>query len=104
MSNGQLTAKPGKRREKFVNFRVDWVDYARLKDRAGKAGARTVSAYMRSAALTDRQIDMPPFATIRDLRNEVINLAAAVKTTPNGVERDRVFEAILIALERIAKF
>jgi hypothetical protein len=47
---------------------------------------------------------MPPFETLRDLRNEVINLSAAVKTTPAGVKQDRVLEAILFALERITKF
>jgi hypothetical protein len=96
--------EPGKRREKFVNFRVDLEDYGRLIDRAENAGARTVSAYLRRAALTGREISMPPFETLRDLRNEVINLAAAVKTTPAGVKQDRVLEAILVALERIAKF
>jgi hypothetical protein len=92
------------RREKFVTFRVDWENYRRLKDRTARAGARTVSAYARLAVLTGREIDMPIFETLRDLRNEIIHITAAIKTAPEDEARDRVLERASAALERIAKF
>jgi hypothetical protein len=104
MRKGQHAAKPGKRRVKFVNVRYDLDDYERLKDRAQKGGAKTVSDYVRRAALTGPQINMPPWEHLRELRNELINYAAAVRTAPNSKTREKVLQASLAALERIVKF
>jgi len=84
--------------------RIDAEDYAQLKKRAAAAGARSVSAYVRRAALTGAQIKMPPWEHLRELRNELINYAAAVRTAPNSKARERVLQASLAALERIVKF
>jgi len=104
MSNGQHAAKPGRRRDKQLLVRIDAEDYAQLKKRAAAAGARSVSAYVRRAALTGAQIKMPPWEHLRELRNELINYAAAVRTAPNSKARERVLQASLAALERIVKF
>jgi hypothetical protein len=104
MRKGQHAAKPGKRRVKFVNVRYDLDDYELLKDRAKNAGAKTVSAYVRRAALTGRPIDMPPWEHLRELRNELINYVAAVRTAPNSKAREKVLQTSLAALERIVKF
>jgi hypothetical protein len=104
MRKGRHAAKPGKRREIMMSFRVDLEDHERLKDRAKNAGAKTVSDYVRRAALTGGQIKMPPWEHLRELRNELINYAAAVRTSPNSKTREKVLQASLAALERIVKF
>jgi predicted DNA binding CopG/RHH family protein len=57
INNGQRAAKPGKKRDKHLVVRIDAEDYAQVKKRAAAAGARTISAYLRRAAL-DRSTDI----------------------------------------------
>ena len=88
--------------------RIDAEDYAQLKNRAEAAGARSVSAYVRRAALTGAQIKMPPWEHLRELRNEIINLSAVLKTLPpvwhRSIPAKEIHKRVLAALERIAKF
>jgi replication-associated recombination protein RarA len=91
--------RPGHRRDRNICFRVSDHDYRRLLERAEKAGASTPSAYLRAAALTGREFRLPAYETLRDLRNEVIRLATAIKTTGSV----RAMEAAISALDRISK-
>jgi hypothetical protein len=68
-------------------------DYKRLVERAVRAGAKTPSAYLRAAALTGQEFELPPWEALRDLRNAVINANNA-----------RDLPALINALDRISRF
>ena len=91
-------------RNRIVTLRLSDHDHKRLTDRARKAGATTISAYIRHACLTGLEFEMPPWAEIRALRNDVVKLAAAITATPRGPARDRALDAATAALERIVRF
>jgi hypothetical protein len=55
-----------------------------LSLRRGQRCARTPSEYMREAALGARETQMPAWDTLRDFRNELIRLTAAIQATPAG--------------------
>jgi hypothetical protein len=59
---------------------------------------------VRAAVLTGREFRFPPWDTLRELRNEVIKLGAAINNTPPGPVRDRTEEAMIDALDRITRF
>jgi hypothetical protein len=74
-----------------------------LLERSGRAGARTPSAYIRAAALTGREFRLSDWETLREIRNEVIRLTAAIQNSPPGKVRDRVLEAAIDTLDRITQ-
>ena len=91
-------------RNRIVTLRLTDHDHTILAKRARKAGATTISAYMRHACLTGKEFEMPPWAEIRALRNDVVKLAAAITATPRGPARDRAMDMATAALERICRF
>jgi hypothetical protein len=78
-------------------------DYLRLRERAQRAGAKTVSAYIRAAALAGGEFEMPAFETTRDLRNAVIRLAAALETLPPTNSVNETLAEAKAALGRICR-
>ncbi|WP_422271592.1 plasmid mobilization protein [Bradyrhizobium sp.] len=88
----------------MVNVRMSEHDRQRLAERAIRAGAKTPSAYIRAAALTGQEFELPAWATLRDLRNECIRLTGAINSSPPGPVRDRALEAAIDALDRISRF
>lgn len=91
-------------RNRIVTLRMTDHDYKRLADRALRSGATTVSAYIRHACLTGKEFEMPAWAELRALRNEVIKLAAAIQAARPGPARDTALETATLALERICRF
>jgi hypothetical protein len=85
-------------RTRRIAVRLSESDHRRLVERARRAGAKTPSAYLRAAALTGQEFELPAWGTLRDLRNEVIKLTAAVKAHPRAVD------AAIAALDRISRF
>ena len=73
-------------RTRNVTFRLSEADHKRALERTKRAGAKNLTAYIRAAILTGREFEMPAHETLRDLRNEVIKLTAAVKAHPRAVE------------------
>jgi hypothetical protein len=47
------------RRDRIVNVRMSEHDHKRLLERAQRARAKTPSAYIRAAALTGREFELP---------------------------------------------
>jgi Mobilization protein NikA len=96
-------AEPGHRRDHWVKFRVSERDYCRVLDRSKKSGARTLSAYLRATALTGTQIELPPWETLRDLRNQMIGLTSAISQMEPSQIRTKALEAAIIAFDRISR-
>ena len=94
----------GHDRTRFVGVRMSEYDYQRLAERAVRAGAKTISAYLRAAALTGPEFELPAWATLRDMRNECITLTGAIQNSPPGPIRDRALAKAKEALERICRF
>jgi hypothetical protein len=82
----------GHNRTRFVGLVMSEPDYERLVERSARAGAKTVSAYIRAACLTGREFEMPAHETLRDLRNAVI-----------GANIARDHPALINALDRISQ-
>ena len=80
-------------RTRRITVRLSEDDYKRLVERAVRAGAKTPSAYLRAAALTGQEFELPPWEALRDLRNAVINANNA-----------RDLPALINALDRISRF
>lgn len=78
-------------------------EYRRLVSRREKSGARTDSAYLRAAALTGAEFQMPAFETQRDLRNAVIQLAMVIESLPPSHLRDEALMEAKAALGRICR-
>jgi hypothetical protein len=57
-------------------------DHKRLVARAARAGAKTVSAYIRAAALGGREFEMPSYEMQREQWFALIRLAAALESLP----------------------
>jgi hypothetical protein len=91
-------------RTRRIAIRLSEHDHERLVERAIRAGARTPSAYLRACGLTGLEAEMPPWATLRDMRNECIRLTGEIQNSPPGPVRDRALEAAINALERITRF
>jgi hypothetical protein len=64
----------------------------------------TPSAYIRAAAPTGQEFELPAWATLREMRNELIKLTAEIQGSPPGPVRDRALEAAIDALDRIIRF
>ena len=86
-----MSRRPARTRRVTVRLSDD--DYRRLVERAARAGATSPSAYMRAAALTGQEFELPPWAALRDLRNAVINANNA-----------HDLPALIAALDRISRF
>src|SRR6266850_490793 len=91
----------GHQRTRNLTTRWSEYDYKRLVQRAKRAGAKTPSAYIRAATLAGSEFEMPPFETIRDLRNEVIRLAAALEALPPSKLVNETLAEAKAALGRI---
>lgn len=87
-----------RKRTRNITFRLSEHDHERVLERTKRAGAKNLTAYIRAAILTGREFELPAFDTLRDLRNEIIQLTAAVKAHPRAVD------AAVAALERISQF
>ena len=81
------------KRTRFVGVFMSEHDHKRLVDRAARAGAKTISAYIRAACLTGREPVLPPWEHLRELRNAIINANNA-----------RDLPALIAALDRISRF
>jgi hypothetical protein len=103
MPKSPHAAEPGHRRDHWVKFRVSERDYHRVLDRAKKSGARTLSAYLRAAALTGTQIELPAWETLRDLRNEAIRLSTSISKMEPGPDRTKALAAAINAFDRISR-
>jgi hypothetical protein len=75
-----------------------------LIERAERARAKTPSAYIRAAALTGREFELPCWDALREMRNELIRLTGEVQATPPGPVTDRALEAAINAIDRITRF
>jgi hypothetical protein len=75
----------------------------RLISRRVNSGAKTISAYLRAAALTGPEFQMPSFETQRDLRNAVIRLAAILESLPPSKLQNETLAEAKAALGRICK-
>lgn len=73
---------PGHQRTKRITTWLSPHDYGRLVKRAARAGAKTVSAYVRAAALGGREFEMPSYEIQREQFFAVIRLAAALEAFP----------------------
>lgn len=80
-------------KEHRITVRLSEADRKRLVERAIRAGAKTPSAYLRAAALTGREFQMPAWDHLRELRNAIINANHA-----------RDLPALAAALDRISRF
>jgi hypothetical protein len=56
---GYMNNYPRARRDRIVNVRMSEHDHKRLVERAARARAKTPSAYIRAAALTGQEIELP---------------------------------------------
>ena len=83
----------GHTRTRRITVRLSEIEYRGLVGRAAASGAKTAAAYLRAAALTGREFEMPPWQHLRDLRNAVISANHA-----------RDLPALIDALERISRF
>jgi hypothetical protein len=97
-------AHPGHARTRRLSVRLSEHDRERLVERAIRAGAKTPSAYLRACGLTGLEAEMPPWATLRDMRNELIRLTGEIQNSPPGPVRDRALEKAIDALDRISRF
>jgi hypothetical protein len=88
----------GHERTRRIAIRVSEHDLKRLEERASHAGAKTVSAYLRAAGLC-REVRIPAFETLRDLRNEVMELTLAIRAAGSA----KAMEAAIRALDRISR-
>ena len=75
----------------------------RLDERAAKANASAVSAYIRAASLTGQEFEMPPWKLLRQLINEVVKLTAEIQATPPGAVRNRALDAVINTLDRLSR-
>ena len=96
--------KHGYERTKIVNVRMSEQEHQKLIERAERSRASTPSAYIRAAALTGEEFELPSWAALREMRNECIRLTGAINSSPPGPTRDRALEAAINALDRISRF
>jgi hypothetical protein len=80
---------PGHPRDRRLAFRLSGVEYDRLQARAERAGARSASELVRSAAL-DGRFDLP--MQRRELITAITELAGAISASPPGPIRDQALE------------
>lgn len=86
-------ANSGRVRTRRIAIRLSESDHQRLVERAKRAGAKTPSAYIRAACLTDLEFELPAWEQLRELRNAVINANHA-----------RNHPSLIAALDRISRF
>jgi hypothetical protein len=96
--------KYGYERTRRISVRLSEHDHKRLVERAERARASTPSAYIRAAALTGQEFELPAWDTLREMRNELIRLTGEIHGSPPGPVRDRALEAATNALDRISRF
>jgi hypothetical protein len=97
-------ANSGLVRTRRIAIRLSESDHKRLVERAERARAKTPSAYIRAAALTGQEFELPCWDALREMRNECIRLTGAINNSPPGPVRDRALEAAINALDRISQF
>lgn len=97
-------SQSGQARTRILTVRMSEADHGRPVERAKRARARTPSAYIRAAALTGQEFELPCWDTLREMRNECIRLTGATNNSPPGSVRDRALEAAINALDRISRF
>jgi hypothetical protein len=88
----------------MVNVRMSEQKHQRLVERAKRSRARTPSAYIRAAALTGREFELPCWDALREMRNELMRLTGEIQRSPPGPVRDRALEKAFDALDRITRF
>jgi hypothetical protein len=86
-----------------LRVRISDHEHRVLLERASKAEASTPSAYVRAAALTGREFEIPSNEMRRQIRNELIRLTGAIQNSPPGKVRDRALEAAINTLDRISQ-
>jgi hypothetical protein len=91
-------------RDRIVTVRLSEIDHHRLVERCVRARAKTPSAYIRAAALTGQEFELPCYDTLRELINAMIKCTGEIQATPPGPVRDRALEAAIAALDRISRF
>jgi hypothetical protein len=98
-------AKRARRQPRNIMVMTRWnaVEYKMLADRRKRSGAKTDPEYIRAAALTGDEFQMPAFETVRDLRNEMIRLSAAVQALPQTRLRDEVLLEARGAFRRLCR-
>jgi len=85
-------------RERRLAFRLSQAEHDRLQDRARRAGARSASELVRSAAL-DGKFDLP--MQRRELITALTELAGAISASPPGPIQDQALTSAIRALDRI---
>lgn len=83
----------GLARHRIVTVRMTESDYKRLCERSVRAGAKTPSAYIRAAALTGQEFELPQWSTLRELINAITNANNA-----------HDHPSLIAALDRISRF
>jgi hypothetical protein len=89
-----------KPRSRFVNTRWSEAEYEHLVKRASRARARSASQYIRAAAL-QAPVEIPQYATLRELICSMVEVAELIQNSAPGPERDRALKAAVAALDRI---
>jgi hypothetical protein len=98
-----MAKRPTATRKIIIPSRWSAAEYKMLAERRKRSGAKNDSAYLRAAALTGDEFQLPSFETLRDLRNEMIRLAGAVQALPQSGLRDEVLQEVREAFRRVCR-
>lgn len=98
-------AKQANGNRKTITTATRWspLEYRRLVLRRKNSRAKTDSAYIRAAALTGAEFQMPSFDTLREVRNALIQLAEVLSSLPPGPLQQEALAEAKGALGRICK-
>jgi hypothetical protein len=69
----------GHTRTRRITVRLSENDYNRLVERAAASGAKTAAAYLRAAALTGQEFEMPPWEHLRALINAMVQCTGELR-------------------------
>lgn len=91
----------GHQRTRWISFRLSDHDHKRLIERSLRAGAKTPSAYLRAAALTGQEFELPPWEHLRALINAMDQCTAELRKAGYSKAIEAKAEA---AYDRISRF
>lgn len=103
MSKHPNAFEPGHKRTRWVGFRVSDRHHQQMVARAARAGAVTISAYLRWVEMKwGRKSELPSYASQRELINLMFRVAVAIEQSPPGTAKDRALDSAIAAFDRIA--
>jgi hypothetical protein len=99
MAKRLYATHPDHRRTINFTFRMSKHERARLTKLWKSSGARIFTRFVRAKLLTNDEFKVPPFETVRDLRNQVVQVGILLQETGCSPETQ---DSVVRAMDAIA--